>query len=235
MKLTYDDVVSICDAHGICLPVDCVEMVVSIVEHIHPDHSGDAGEKIADTLAELGNSEHPCTEAAAVPQDGGEKAAAHVTLPAPDTTHYAQWAGDTIKHHSDDQIYEFANARVKAALASNKAALYEERAHTFMEVGTTERGSAINAAMQSADQAGFTRGTFKWCSIFADALARHAHLASNKAAAVTATYPTPISISTDQIAEIAGKYNLGNPRLDALRGFVNEVIIVNGAKYAKSE
>jgi hypothetical protein len=47
MKLTYDEVVSICDAHGICLPVDCVEMVVSIVEHIHPDHSGDGGEKHA--------------------------------------------------------------------------------------------------------------------------------------------------------------------------------------------
>ncbi|MBR8084588.1 MULTISPECIES: hypothetical protein [Burkholderia cepacia complex] len=28
----YDDVVSICDAHGICLPVDCVEMVVEIVK-----------------------------------------------------------------------------------------------------------------------------------------------------------------------------------------------------------
>jgi len=28
----YDDVVSICDAHGICLPVDCVEMVVDIVK-----------------------------------------------------------------------------------------------------------------------------------------------------------------------------------------------------------
>ncbi|MCA8075556.1 hypothetical protein [Burkholderia cepacia] len=28
----YDDVVSICDAHGICLPVDCIEMVVEIVK-----------------------------------------------------------------------------------------------------------------------------------------------------------------------------------------------------------
>ncbi|OXI29615.1 hypothetical protein CFB84_43505 [Burkholderia aenigmatica] len=28
----YDDVVSICDAHGICLPVECVEMVVDIVK-----------------------------------------------------------------------------------------------------------------------------------------------------------------------------------------------------------
>lgn len=77
----------------------------------------------------------------------------------------------------------------QAALASNKAALYEERAHTFMEVGTTERGSAINASMQSADQAGFTRGTFKWCSIFADALARHVHLVSNKAAVVAVDEP----------------------------------------------
>jgi len=29
----YDDVVSICDAHGIGLPVDCIEMVVEIVRH----------------------------------------------------------------------------------------------------------------------------------------------------------------------------------------------------------
>jgi hypothetical protein len=48
-------------------------------------------------------------------------------------------------------------------------------------------------------------------------------------------FPTPISISTDKICEIAGKYNLGNPRLDALRCFVNEIIIVNEAEYAKSE
>jgi hypothetical protein len=48
-------------------------------------------------------------------------------------------------------------------------------------------------------------------------------------------FPTPISISTDKIFEIASKYNLGNPRLDALRGFVNEVILVNEAEYAKSE
>lgn len=46
MKLTYDEVVSICDAHGICLPVDCVEMVVSIIEHINPDHSGDGGDAV---------------------------------------------------------------------------------------------------------------------------------------------------------------------------------------------
>lgn len=39
-----------------------------------------------------------------------------VSLPDPDTTHYAQWAGDRIKYHSPDQIVEYANARVKAAL-----------------------------------------------------------------------------------------------------------------------
>lgn len=33
----YDRVVSICDAHGICLPVDCVEMVVEIIRHAVPD------------------------------------------------------------------------------------------------------------------------------------------------------------------------------------------------------
>ncbi|VWD49760.1 hypothetical protein BLA17378_08634 [Burkholderia aenigmatica] len=32
----YDDVVSICDAHGIGLPVDCIEMVVEIVRHAAP-------------------------------------------------------------------------------------------------------------------------------------------------------------------------------------------------------
>jgi len=29
----YDRVVSICDAHGIALPVDCIEMVVEIIRH----------------------------------------------------------------------------------------------------------------------------------------------------------------------------------------------------------
>jgi hypothetical protein len=47
MSIDYDGIVSICDAHGIGLPVDCVEMVVEIVRHAtaHPDHSGDGGEK----------------------------------------------------------------------------------------------------------------------------------------------------------------------------------------------
>jgi hypothetical protein len=47
MSVDYDGVVSICDAHGICLPVDCVDMVVEIVRHAtaHPDHSGDGSEK----------------------------------------------------------------------------------------------------------------------------------------------------------------------------------------------
>jgi hypothetical protein len=31
--VTYEDVVSICDAHGIGLPVDCIEMVVEIIGH----------------------------------------------------------------------------------------------------------------------------------------------------------------------------------------------------------
>jgi hypothetical protein len=48
-------------------------------------------------------------------------------------------------------------------------------------------------------------------------------------------FPAPISISTDKICEIASKYNLGNPRLQALRCFVNEIILVNEAEYAKSE
>ena len=33
VSIDYDGVVSICDAHGICLPVDCIEMVVEIVRH----------------------------------------------------------------------------------------------------------------------------------------------------------------------------------------------------------
>jgi hypothetical protein len=46
VSIDYDGVVSICDAHGIGLPVDCVEMVVEIVRHAtaQPDHSGDGGE-----------------------------------------------------------------------------------------------------------------------------------------------------------------------------------------------
>jgi hypothetical protein len=34
--IDYDAVVSICDAHGIGLPVDCVEMVVEIIRHALP-------------------------------------------------------------------------------------------------------------------------------------------------------------------------------------------------------
>lgn len=41
---------------------------------------------------------------------------------------------------------------------------------TFFEVGTTERGSALNTAIVKACQSGFTRGSFQWCSVFADAL-----------------------------------------------------------------
>lgn len=43
---------------------------------------------------------------------------------------------------------------------------------TYFEVGTTERGSALNTAMKEADTSGFTRGQFQWCSVFADALVR---------------------------------------------------------------
>jgi len=42
-------------------------------------------------------------------------------LPEPDTTHYMQWGVDRVKYHSVDQIIEFANARVAAALASHAA------------------------------------------------------------------------------------------------------------------
>lgn len=34
--IDYDRVVQICEAHGICLPVDCVEMVVEIIRHAAP-------------------------------------------------------------------------------------------------------------------------------------------------------------------------------------------------------
>ena len=44
MSIDYDGVVSICDAHGIALPVDCMEMVVEIVRHATA-HSGDGGEE----------------------------------------------------------------------------------------------------------------------------------------------------------------------------------------------
>lgn len=35
----YDRIVSICDAHGISLPVDCIEMVVEIVRHAMPSQA----------------------------------------------------------------------------------------------------------------------------------------------------------------------------------------------------
>jgi hypothetical protein len=42
---------------------------------------------------------------------------------------------------------------------------------TFFEVGTTERGSELNKAIQEADLTGFARGSFKWCSVLADRIA----------------------------------------------------------------
>jgi hypothetical protein len=92
-KMTDEQIESMANACGLYGARKAVVQCVRELLKAHPDHSG----------------------------DGGETVAAHVTLPAPDTTHYAQWAGDTIKYHSDGQIYEFASARVKAALASNKA------------------------------------------------------------------------------------------------------------------
>ena len=43
----YDCVVSICDAHGIGLPVDCVEMVVEIIRHAMP-HPASAQKGLSD-------------------------------------------------------------------------------------------------------------------------------------------------------------------------------------------
>lgn len=45
--LDYDGVVSICDAHGIGLPVDCVEMVVEIIRHAAPAPAEPKGERQA--------------------------------------------------------------------------------------------------------------------------------------------------------------------------------------------
>jgi hypothetical protein len=42
-------------------------------------------------------------------------------LPEPDTTHYAPFAGASVRYHSVDQIIEFANARVAAAIAQQQA------------------------------------------------------------------------------------------------------------------
>jgi hypothetical protein len=39
-------------------------------------------------------------------------------LPEPDTTWAGNFPGDRVKFHSTDQIYEFANARVRAAIAA---------------------------------------------------------------------------------------------------------------------
>ena len=43
-------------------------------------------------------------------------------LPEPDTTYYAPFGGARLKYHSTDQIYEFANARVRATPAALAAA-----------------------------------------------------------------------------------------------------------------
>lgn len=48
--VTYDNVVSICDAHGIGLPVDCIEMVVEIIRlAASPAASAQSGEPIYQT------------------------------------------------------------------------------------------------------------------------------------------------------------------------------------------
>lgn len=44
-----------------------------------------------------------------------------VPLPAPDTTFYAAFEGDKVKYHSVDQLCEYANARVAAALAAQQS------------------------------------------------------------------------------------------------------------------
>lgn len=87
-------------------------------------------------------------------------------------------------------------------------------------------------------QSGWDSLTLKFDAQYVERAKEEAVSAWNRRAAASAQatgHPTPISISTDKICEVAKKYNLGNPRLDALRGFVNEIIIVNGAEYAKSE
>jgi hypothetical protein len=43
-------------------------------------------------------------------------------LPEPDTTHYAQWAGQPVKYHSRDQIIEYGNARAAQAVRADRQA-----------------------------------------------------------------------------------------------------------------
>ena len=96
-------------------------------------------------------------------------------------------------------------------------------------MGVWQTEAAKYREITSHDQSAFCDG---YEAGMAAILSARAELATTKA---TDPVRTPISISTDEIAKIASKYNLGNPRLDALRGFVNEVILANGVAYAKSE
>jgi hypothetical protein len=60
--LDYDGAVSICDAHGIGLPVDCIEMVVEIVKHAVPAPAEPKGEQQAYPKSCMTHSGPDCTE-----------------------------------------------------------------------------------------------------------------------------------------------------------------------------
>ncbi|SIO58297.1 hypothetical protein [Paraburkholderia phenazinium] len=99
MSIDYDGVVSICDAHGIGLPVDCVEMVVEIVRHAtaQPDHSGYGGVKVSAQGIQFGNAWYSHEKITGYSAEQLNDGNCHITGRA-----YMEW--------------------VQAALASNKAA-----------------------------------------------------------------------------------------------------------------
>ena len=235
MKLTHEQMTALRKASAVLSGTGHHDEASEINRMLaHPDHSGDGGEKVAAAVFPMAQPGHcincglsvspscACARGrdlaaqSPLPQDGDERA------------RFEAWANS---NGFGPKYRESMFAAWQAALASNKAASETK----------VQKGSWVNEPpvmpwedqSRSEDEKAAIR--FYVENPSAALLDFGKRVSSNKAAAVAVAHPTPISITTDQIAEIAGKYNLGNPRLDALRGFVNEVIIVNGAEYAKSE
>jgi hypothetical protein len=176
MKPTYDDVVSICDAHGICLQVDCVELVVAIVEHVHPDHSGDGGENTSEGNFVSRWSEVikglPMDSFRVIPvsQDGDERARFEAWYDAENRNAANHMEGDDWRELNPEERDNYF-AAFRAALASNKAAQDGDQRELLEALAMRlESGRLFNGIAQpNAD-------------IYARAL--RTVLASNKAAAV---------------------------------------------------
>ncbi|MBN3776190.1 hypothetical protein G3O06_01250 [Burkholderia sp. Ac-20345] len=110
----YDDVVSICDAHGICLPVDCVEVVVEIVKL-----SGllDARASLPNAAEAEGAVDLVC--ALARPPQPPAQAPARVGLTSDDMRELKGMS-------SDPRLYESERAAIRIAVALLEGANHAE-------------------------------------------------------------------------------------------------------------